>query len=125
MRASRPILPPQTTMPISPRQARLSSTSNPSPTVRLSLQGRRLPRTPGSYLEPGCSYERRTNFSILVIQSAFYKTFGRPIAKVLLVAMLTYQIVYLLWVKLESEETKNLRKSLCRHTPLTTMTLRK
>lgn len=41
-----------------------------------------------------------------VHQVGFYKSFGRPIAKVFLGAMFTYQITYLLWHKLEIEETK-------------------
>jgi len=37
-------------------------------------------------------------------QRDFYRTFGRPIAKVFLGAMATYQILYLGWSKLESIE---------------------
>ncbi|MCJ1300787.1 hypothetical protein MMC08_003586 [Hypocenomyce scalaris] len=37
---------------------------------------------------------------------AFYKSFGRPIAKVFLGAVFTYQAVYWLWVKLEDDEIK-------------------
>ncbi|ROT43115.1 hypothetical protein SODALDRAFT_327284 [Sodiomyces alkalinus F11] len=36
----------------------------------------------------------------------FYKTFTRPVLKVLLMATLTYQVVYLLWVKLEQDEIR-------------------
>ncbi|OAQ63502.1 hypothetical protein VFPPC_14664 [Pochonia chlamydosporia 170] len=36
--------------------------------------------------------------------SQFYKTFTRPIAKVLVVAVFTYQFVYWGWVKLEADE---------------------
>lgn len=36
----------------------------------------------------------------------FYKSFGRPVAKVFLGAVFTYQAVYWLWVKLEADETK-------------------
>ncbi|VUC34942.1 unnamed protein product [Clonostachys rosea] len=36
--------------------------------------------------------------------SQFYKTFTRPIAKVILGAVLTYQLVYWAWVKLETDE---------------------
>ena len=39
-------------------------------------------------------------------QSEFYKTFTRPVAKVLLIAVLTYQIVYWSWVKLETDEIR-------------------
>ncbi|CAI4210491.1 unnamed protein product [Parascedosporium putredinis] len=45
------------------------------------------------------------------VHSTFYKTFGRPIAKVVLLSILTYQAVYLLWIKLEADETKSLRKA--------------
>ncbi|KAI2608378.1 uncharacterized protein GGS25DRAFT_273348 [Hypoxylon fragiforme] len=41
------------------------------------------------------------------INGQFYKTFGRPIAKVLLVAVFTYQVAYYLWVKLEYNEIKS------------------
>ncbi|TGJ86191.1 hypothetical protein E0Z10_g2593 [Xylaria hypoxylon] len=36
----------------------------------------------------------------------FYKTFGRPIAKVFLAAIFTYQLAYFFWVRLEQEETR-------------------
>jgi hypothetical protein len=36
----------------------------------------------------------------------FYKTFTRPIAKVLLTATLTYQFLYWAWVKLETDEIR-------------------
>ncbi|PNS17740.1 hypothetical protein CAC42_3135 [Sphaceloma murrayae] len=36
----------------------------------------------------------------------FWKSFGRPIAKVFLGAMFTYQITYFTWLKLESIEEK-------------------
>ncbi|KAI1647246.1 uncharacterized protein F4817DRAFT_365385 [Daldinia loculata] len=39
-------------------------------------------------------------------QAQFYKTFGRPIAKVLLVAVFTYQVAYYFWVRLEQDETR-------------------
>lgn len=38
--------------------------------------------------------------------AAFYKTFGRPIAKVVLTAIFTYQLVYYAWVRLEHNEVK-------------------
>lgn len=37
-------------------------------------------------------------------QTEFYKGFTRPIAKVLLVAVFTYQLAYWGWVKLEHDE---------------------
>ncbi|KAI3334290.1 hypothetical protein F4824DRAFT_209846 [Ustulina deusta] len=36
----------------------------------------------------------------------FYKTFGRPIAKVFLMAIFTYQLVYYFWVRLEQDEIR-------------------
>ncbi|KAJ1329470.1 hypothetical protein MN608_06205 [Microdochium nivale] len=38
--------------------------------------------------------------------SAFYKTFSRPIAKVFLLAIFTYQVAYYFWVRLEQDEMK-------------------
>ncbi|KAI1005096.1 hypothetical protein K3495_g3121 [Podosphaera aphanis] len=39
----------------------------------------------------------------------FYKTFGRPVAKVLLMATFVYQLTYWAWVKLEADEMKDQR----------------
>ncbi|KAI1188291.1 hypothetical protein F5B17DRAFT_429706 [Nemania serpens] len=36
----------------------------------------------------------------------FYKTFGRPIAKVFLLAIFTYQLAYYFWVRLEQDEMR-------------------
>ncbi|TWU77553.1 hypothetical protein ED733_007569 [Metarhizium rileyi] len=36
--------------------------------------------------------------------SHFYKTFTRPVAKVLVLAVFTYQFIYWGWVKLEADE---------------------
>lgn len=43
-------------------------------------------------------------------QAEFYKTFTRPVAKCLLLAMLTYQLAYFAWVKLETDENKEERQ---------------
>lgn len=40
----------------------------------------------------------------MTLQSQFYKTFTRPIAKVLVVAVFSYQLIYWGWVKLEADE---------------------
>ena len=48
----------------------------------------------------------------IINQVGFYKEFARPIAKVLLMAMLTYQLTYWLWVKLEKDEIKKERQSM-------------
>lgn len=42
-------------------------------------------------------------------QGEFYKTFTRPVAKTLLLALLTYQIIYWGWAKLEVDEIKQER----------------
>lgn len=36
----------------------------------------------------------------------FYKTFTRPVAKCLLLALFTYQLTYWAWLKLEQDEIK-------------------
>ncbi|KAF4442384.1 hypothetical protein FACUT_2043 [Fusarium acutatum] len=38
--------------------------------------------------------------------SQFYRTFTRPIAKTLLIAVFTYQLAYWTWVKLETDEIR-------------------
>lgn len=40
------------------------------------------------------------------IVGTFYKTFTRPVLKVLLMATLTYQIAYWTWTKLEQDEIR-------------------
>lgn len=42
----------------------------------------------------------------------FYKDFGRPIAKVFLMAFFTYQVTYWAWVKMEKEEAKVEKESM-------------
>ena len=39
-------------------------------------------------------------------QRAFYKSFGRPIAKVFFMALFTYQVLHYTWMKLEAMEEK-------------------
>ena len=41
----------------------------------------------------------------------FYKSFGRPIAKVFLGSVVTYQTVYWLWVKLDTDDAKDKKRS--------------
>jgi hypothetical protein len=38
------------------------------------------------------------------VQRAFYKSFGRPIAKVFFMALFTYQVLHYSWMRLESME---------------------
>lgn len=45
----------------------------------------------------------------IFLQVGFYKTFARPIAKVLLMATFTYQLAYWAWVKLEKDEVRRNR----------------
>ncbi|KAI8657385.1 hypothetical protein NCS57_01116600 [Fusarium keratoplasticum] len=40
------------------------------------------------------------------VTSQFYRSFTRPIAKTLLLAVFTYQLVYWAWVKLETDEAR-------------------
>jgi hypothetical protein len=51
-------------------------------------------------------------------QSQFYKTFTRPIAKVLLLAVFTYQLAYWSWVKLETDETREKTDGTCHLSPV-------
>ena len=51
------------------------------------------------------------------MQSQFYKTFTRPVAKVLLIAVFTYQLIYWSWVKLDTEETKAQADGKASHEP--------
>lgn len=43
---------------------------------------------------------------VLLTQRAFYKSFGRPIAKVFFMALFTYQVLHYTWLKLEAMEEK-------------------
>ncbi|KAJ4145745.1 hypothetical protein LMH87_004582 [Akanthomyces muscarius] len=38
--------------------------------------------------------------------TSFYKTFSRPIAKVMILAVFTYQVAYWSWIKLEADEVR-------------------
>lgn len=50
-------------------------------------------------------------------QAQFYRTFGRPIFKVFLLAIFTYQLAYYFWVRLEQDEIKSEMRGM--HTPYT------
>ncbi|KAI6090881.1 hypothetical protein F4821DRAFT_12044 [Hypoxylon rubiginosum] len=41
------------------------------------------------------------------LNNTFFKTFGRPIAKVFLLAIFTYQVSYYFWVRAEQDETRS------------------
>jgi hypothetical protein len=49
---------------------------------------------------------------LTIKQSQFYRTFTRPIAKTLLIAVFTYQLAYWAWVKLETDEIRAEREGL-------------
>ncbi|KAF5712922.1 hypothetical protein FMUND_8200 [Fusarium mundagurra] len=50
-------------------------------------------------------------FMLTILQSQFYRTFTRPIAKTLLIAVFTYQLAYWTWVKLETDEIRAEREA--------------
>lgn len=45
-----------------------------------------------------------TRLNLIKPQTQFYKTFTRPVAKVLILAVFTYQVAYWSWNKLEADE---------------------
>ena len=47
-----------------------------------------------------------------LLQSSFFKTFGRPITKVCLMAVFTYQLVFFGWTKLEQDEIRSERQGM-------------
>lgn len=49
---------------------------------------------------------RTQTLTLFKTQRNFYKAFTRPVAKGFLIAVFTYQLVYYIWVKLETDETK-------------------
>lgn len=51
--------------------------------------------------------------SLTCTKVGFYKSLGRPIAKVFFGAVFTYQVVYWLWVKLETDEIRDRKTSMC------------
>lgn len=69
----------------------------------------RAASTQGKTLSPhvSCTALLQDKFFIAEARKVgFYTSFGRPVAKVFLGAMFTYQLAYLLWHKLEIEELK-------------------
>ena len=78
--------------------------------LRMTMIYQRKPASTGSKsMSPHVSLSRTLNRDQMVANSTkvgFYKSFGRPIAKVFLGAVFTYQVVYWLWVKLETDEIK-------------------
>lgn len=58
-----------------------------------------------SYQPPNPPKEEKSS-TYANAQRAFYRDFGAPVAKVFLGALVTYQVLYWGWLKLESLETK-------------------
>ncbi|SPO00721.1 uncharacterized protein DNG_03469 [Cephalotrichum gorgonifer] len=77
----------------------------------LMRTARPLPPSPSKMRIESAMQSRLSSTSPPSPHGSFYKSFGRPITKVLLIAMLTYQLIYLGWVKLEVDETKAIRNA--------------
>ncbi|CCF35114.1 hypothetical protein CH063_06966 [Colletotrichum higginsianum] len=60
-----------------------------------------IPRAASRFYSTSPDAEKRPS-----IVGEFYKTFTRPVLKVLLMATLTYQIAYWSWTKLEQDEIR-------------------
>ncbi|KAJ0168856.1 hypothetical protein CTA2_9820 [Colletotrichum tanaceti] len=60
-----------------------------------------IPRAASRFYSTSPDVEKRPS-----IVGGFYKTFTRPVLKVLLMATLTYQIAYWSWTKLEQDEIR-------------------
>ncbi|KAF9881319.1 hypothetical protein CkaCkLH20_01469 [Colletotrichum karsti] len=70
-----------------------------------ALRAQRTPQIPRGvtrFYSTSESGEKRPS-----IVGTFYKTFTRPVLKVLLMATLTYQIAYWSWTKLEQDEIRD------------------
>ena len=84
-----------------------------------SARGRRPPTKYGQQAQPRkhcllmsvATYFTYMRSITHTIQVGFYRSFGRPIGKVFLGAVFTYQIVYWGWVKLETDEIKEEKRS--------------
>jgi len=71
---------------------RLTSIPRPSIPLHLRLQSTYQPPSPPAGTQPPNPH------------GTFYKTFGLPLAKTFLIAVATYQVLYISWSKLESME---------------------
>lgn len=86
--------------------------SKPTTTMSRTTLARRamlLPRRQPSPLTTSYNFARRPYSTQPPPPSAtgdFYKTFTRPVAKCLLLALFTYQLTYWAWLKLEQDEIK-------------------
>ncbi|KAI1115823.1 hypothetical protein F5Y14DRAFT_104952 [Nemania sp. NC0429] len=68
------------------------------------LLPRRLPRAHFSSAPTPTPSDERPQGSLN--HKTFYKTFGRPVAKVFLLAIFTYQLAYYFWVRMEQNEIR-------------------
>ncbi|GAB1314357.1 hypothetical protein MFIFM68171_04567 [Madurella fahalii] len=80
--------------------------------IRTALRSRALPSLP----QPSASYPTQLrrysqNRQQPSATGSFYKTFTRPVAKCALLAVLTYQLVYFGWTKLEHDEIRAERQA--------------
>ncbi|KAI1169824.1 hypothetical protein F4777DRAFT_592427 [Nemania sp. FL0916] len=90
------MLPRSTRQLIAPLRRSIASTQRiPRPSIAIL----RLPHARFSSSQPPQYQEPHGH-------RAFYKTFGRPIAKVFLMAIFVYQVAYFVWVKLEQDEMR-------------------
>ncbi|OTB16870.1 hypothetical protein K445DRAFT_316376 [Daldinia sp. EC12] len=64
------------------------------------------PTNPITYMHTTPRHVRKQKSSPLSPQAQFYKAFGRPMAKVFLLAVFTYQVAYYFWVRLEQDEIR-------------------
>ncbi|OAQ85374.1 hypothetical protein VFPFJ_07763 [Purpureocillium lilacinum] len=89
-----------------PLARRLAAAAGPSTARARLLQPQTLPSV---VLRPSTRRYAGSTSKQPSATSQFYKTFTRPIAKVLLLAVFTYQVVYWSWMKLEADEVREER----------------
>ncbi|KLJ06945.1 hypothetical protein EMPG_17553 [Blastomyces silverae] len=78
-------------------------------TVASSLTRRTLTSTPPRLNDNSTQHSTTTNAPSA--HTSIYKTFGGAFAKVFLGGVLTYQIIYWAWVRLEVDEEKVIKNS--------------
>ncbi|KAL7913615.1 hypothetical protein GGI35DRAFT_475472 [Trichoderma velutinum] len=69
--------------------------------LRQRLAAAALPRIA---VAPGGALRQARSYATKQPSAVFYKTFTRPIGKVLVLAVFTYQVAYWTWTKLEADE---------------------
>lgn len=65
------------------------------------------------------SEQNSTELTCPPAQRAFYKSFGRPIAKVFFMALFTYQVLHYSWLRLEAMEEKEDKQGIIAQIPET------